>query len=915
MIQRQAHQLLHGYRNGHGQLEGSLRLSERDCELVTRLSDLSGNLTAGIKFDSYLTVYRLPSREYFALARTWPDPEAPRAGCVLTHTLLIPLEHWASLANVKSLDRLFTNPRATPAFDFSAPLEFPSAAPSLLNQTIEVDLSAAEMFVARYFGKDLRPIVWFDACEPQEYLWRLLEHLWPKLRCAFSCCTFSLQQRLLDDAPFDLLFAPSTIYSRFTKLAADHLIQIGNQTPSSGDDTPWYRYWARAFFSSYSGPPSKESELAIWNELDEDPSSIRKLSLVQELRFRSPQSPTAGVGAIDVVESLARDPEYGIALKRQVFAGAIQAAVNAEPVGDALSTLRLIDDRLHRGAFRDVAREFEQPLSIAAAKVTVKSPEAALRTSETWLNHSLRDDKSAFVSGVVMGLREVAQNNPSQLNMLRSFPDVAADLFRLAPAFGATYLQVGGETARQVMAEWLSSTQDLDAIRIVRNSILVAKHRIEDPELLATLLRGIGPSEVKETLNLLSQFEGGFSDHVVCTVTDRISSAYPDLVRQWAAASSNWVAGVPKIVASTFAQNRRGFDELLEDRQFDRLQQTRVLTAMLEMQFTSGFPYWLRELISENATILHLLLSHGEEIGGIEPILARIVAEISDLPLTGHWELLNSVLKFSDGHIFPHLRDSIMQSLISRYIKDGVTSEEYGEFLKNPKILPWFTSVPSSKLSSLVVYSSSSGIDALERALKWVSEAPSALYKRYPSVLPDIGGSLLSCSRRAFPPRGEAFLKTILRRIRSEGDEETAQAFSGKLLRFALDNVRLPLGSVVADAFPDVYAIAVRDARPPSFLVSLFFGGGDWDKAKDLRISLVEAFLRSDWAPGDLAIAANNAGILRKIFKRLHRTHNGDRYAASMYEDLVKRNEIDLSGLTINLKSLIAEPDFYEDWD
>ena len=916
MTQGQAHQLLHGYRNGHGQLEASLRLGERDSELVTRLSDLSGNLTAGIKFDSYLTVYRLPGREYFALARTWPDPEAPRAGCVLTHTLLIPLEHWAALTNVKSLDRLFTNPRAKPTFDFSSPLEFSSAVPIPLNQSIEVDLPTAEVFVARYFGKGLRPIVWFNACEPEECLWRLLEHLWPKLRCAFSCCTFSLQQRPLDDGPFDLLFAPSTIYSRFTKLTADHLIEVGTQAPSSGENTPWYRYWAKAFFSPYSSLPSNESELAIWNELDEDPTSIRKLSLVHELRLRSTQSPTAGVGAIDVAESLARDPESAIALKRQVFADAIQAAINAEPVADALSTLRLIDDRLHREAFRDVARDFEQPLSVAAAKVTVKSPEAALRISEAWLNDSLRGDKSGFVGGVVVGLREVAQNNPSRLNMLSSFPDVAAELFRLTPAFGATYLEVGGETARQVMADWLSSTQDLDAIRIVRNSVLAAKHRIDDQELLSTLLRGIGPSEVKETLNLLSQFDGGFSNKAVCrAVTDRVSSAYPDLVRQWAAASSDWTPGVPNIVASTFAQSRSGFNELLEARQFDRVQQTRVLTAMLEMQFTSGFPYWLRELISENGTILNLLLLHSDEIDSIESILGRIVAEISDLPLAESSELLNSVLKFSDRHFFPQLRDSAMRSLISRYIKDGADTEESREFLKNPKILPWFTSVSSSKLSSLIVHSSSSGSDAVERALRWVSEAPTALYTRRPSVLPDISGSLLSYSRSAFPARGEAFFKTILRRVRTETDEETTQALSGKLLRFAFDNVRLPLGSVVADAFPDVYAIAVRDTRPPFFLVSLFFGSDDWDKAKDLRVSLVEAFLRSNWAPGDLAIAANNAGILRKIFKRLHRTHGGDRYAASMHKDLVHRNDPQLIALAANLKSLIADPDFYEDWD
>ena len=59
------------------------------------------------------------------------------------------------------------------------------------------------------------------------------------------------------------------------------------------------------FFRSNRTYPKRESELPVWNELDEDPTALRKLSLVHELRLRAAQSPTAGVGAIDVVESLA----------------------------------------------------------------------------------------------------------------------------------------------------------------------------------------------------------------------------------------------------------------------------------------------------------------------------------------------------------------------------------------------------------------------------------------------------------------------------------------------------------------------------------------------------------------------------------------------------------------------------------
>ena len=217
----------------------------------------------------------------------------------------------------------------------------------------------------------------------------LLEHLWPKLRSVFSCCTFSLQPRTLQEGPFDLLFAPSSVYSRFAKLSTDHLIEAGPERKAKPQPLePWCEYWADTFFSSDVGLPSSESELPIWAELGEDPTAIRKLSLVHELRLRADQSPNAGVGAIDVVESLAHDPDAAMALKRLVFSDAINAAANAESADKGLATLRLIEDRLHRDSFRKISEDFEKRLSSAAHKMTVREPEAALQIGGTALSNS-----------------------------------------------------------------------------------------------------------------------------------------------------------------------------------------------------------------------------------------------------------------------------------------------------------------------------------------------------------------------------------------------------------------------------------------------------------------------------------------------------------------------------------------------
>lgn len=918
MTEVKVHQLLHGYRGGHGQISASARLPDRDSELITRLSDLSGSLSSGLQLDTYLTVYPLPSRTFVAVARTWPDPEAPRAGCVITHTLLVPIDLWAMFTNVRLLNSLFRNPRSTPEHKYDEPVGLRIETGALPPNDNKIDLAASKTFVSRYFGQGLRPIVWFNAAEPEEYLWRLLEHLWPKLRCAFSCCTFSLQQRTLEDGPFDLLFAPSAVYSRFTKLSPEHLIE-----PTSGRKgtlvatEPWCQYWAEAFFSSKQGLPSRESELPVWNELGEDPTAVRKLSLIHELRLRAAQSPTAGVGAIDVVESLAHDPSAAVALKRLVLTDAIEAAASAQPPEDGLTSLRLIDDRLRRDSFRNVANDFEERLTSAAAQVTTRDPEAALQAGGTWLADSLAGTKSPFVHGVILGLRELASSNPSRLAILRSHPEIAAEIFRLEPTFAATYLQVGGDAAPSVLASWLSSTRDTETLRLVRKSVLPALQRPDDEELLSPLLRDLQGEDVKETLSVLADISNGFSNQTIQNVVaDQISSAYPDLVREWASGTSNWSSGVSAIVASTYPPSRQSFDELLEEGQLSPGRRAEVLAVMIRDQMSGSYPYWLREIISKDVRLIGTLLLAGPDRSeSVEAGLSILLTEVPDLPLARSVGLLSAVLAFEGRPVFPQLLESAVRSMITCYLAEGTDTPETRTFANSPHSTRWLQKVSGSRLTDLFVQGCCSGPVAVARAWKWIAEAPRTLYDRRPAVLPELCDSLLRYSRQPFPEGAQDSFVQVLRRSSSEADAEVRQALSTKMLRFALDNVGFPLGGVVAEAFADVYAVAIEEDSRRSSIFSVLFGSYDWDRGKDLRVSLIDAFFWSKWAPGDLALAANNAGILRKIFKRLHRKSRGDEYIRTMLQDLSQRSDPNALQVREQLQALVTAPNFYEEWD
>jgi hypothetical protein len=153
VAQQRVEQLLHGYRRGHEQLGGSVRLKPADAELVTRLSDLSGSLTGGLSFDSYLTAYPLPSRSYYAIA--WPDTEAPRAGCVLTHTLLIAMSDWESMQNPSVLKSLFARPENRTPKRLEESLFIGTSNAESPPELDAFDMNSAIAFSSRFFGEGL----------------------------------------------------------------------------------------------------------------------------------------------------------------------------------------------------------------------------------------------------------------------------------------------------------------------------------------------------------------------------------------------------------------------------------------------------------------------------------------------------------------------------------------------------------------------------------------------------------------------------------------------------------------------------------------------------------------------------------------------------------------------------------------
>src|SRR6202050_3589102 len=289
-------QQCHGYKSGHQLLAASTRLPTGDQDVVDRLSDVSGPLRPGETFDPYLTAYPLPSGSFYVLARTWQDLKAPRAGCVLTRSLLVPMAVWEAIEFPASLIELLMpvdkRENAVPSIEFDPhPIQLP-----------KISSKTAIALMEALFLESRKPIVLFDEIESTLIAERLLSAFWPAMRRVFSICTLALSPRSVSGTPFDLLFAPRGARSRFSEWEGRIV-----EASSSREDISRHRWTAVAAKHIFEDdPPSLLSLDALGMLRDDeraDESTLRLALLWNELLEKSESSPTAILGLLDILNS------------------------------------------------------------------------------------------------------------------------------------------------------------------------------------------------------------------------------------------------------------------------------------------------------------------------------------------------------------------------------------------------------------------------------------------------------------------------------------------------------------------------------------------------------------------------------------------------------------------------------------
>lgn len=128
-------QTLHGYYKGHGMLASSNPLLDlEDSTLLFKLSDWSGyHVQNNEEEDCYFTLYPLPSKKYYAIAKSWYAYEMERSGCVWTHTLLIPCSDISEDFDFRYVYKYFKRPEDEDYSSYQIPIEIKEENPNNLN--------------------------------------------------------------------------------------------------------------------------------------------------------------------------------------------------------------------------------------------------------------------------------------------------------------------------------------------------------------------------------------------------------------------------------------------------------------------------------------------------------------------------------------------------------------------------------------------------------------------------------------------------------------------------------------------------------------------------------------------------------------------------------------------------------------
>lgn len=844
-------QQLHGYRHGHQLLSASVKLPKQDQDLVDRMSDVAGPLRPGERFDPYLTCYPLPSGAHYVLARTWQDLDAPRAGCVRTRSLIVPMSEWMTGIDVVGLaERLSRDGPSAPAERveddrLSRPL--PNVA---VSQGIEL--------VEALFLEDRKPIVVFDAASPESVTLRLLTAFWPSFRRTFAVSTFALSPRTLGGRNFDLVFAPTDARPRFSdwpgrridarkQVTARHRWSHEIVERVFGSDKPsLLRDDMLGELSSGNGGAEAELRISLlWNELYE------KLET----------SPNAALGLLDIANSRSIRNLDAIRRLEPELGRAAQRAASTLPPFEAWRFLLALTDKL-----RDVRLQLTVAKAIRGAAIHLagREPIDALANVEmlaTARGHELL--LGAVGDGIAPGFDDrraaaVAEVNPANFLQLLLLSPVLAEVSLTRYAVLSNRLAIA-------LAEASPETRDDARRRLLR--LLVDDRQADAAQIL---IAGLNCSELLAEAKHLSVANGLAAESLHAPLADRAQEIGAVAELRDTVAGLSESHGADALLLRLVSPVRDDLHWLLEtptladERRLDFLR--RVMRSASADQFKSMVVGHQRDsalqfLMRDPAGSLEIVERMLEDKGMDASIAVQTTMRL--LPHASHdhaYRLASRALEIVLPRGMGASRNAVLENLL----------ETMGTVLNG---------------SRAVVLGLQRGVpgEIVAANLSVFNRASPVVRQRIMSAIEELAKAIVARGRIDYPEQAASDAASLLWDS-AVLDRQALVRSSAALLPFLLRSLREPASPLIAAAFPSVYQELKKAGETPDFFG--FFLFVDWDKCKIVRRELVDAFMRSNWQATDIALAAARAGDPVRILRRIAKQNDGMRVIAAIERGL-----------------------------
>ena len=844
-------QQLHGYRQGHELLSASVQLPPRDQDLVDRLSDVAGPLGPSERFAPYLTCYPLPSGSRYVLARTWQDLAAPRAGCVRTRSLLVPISDWTGLEDPGALAEAATEAGWTRQAE-TIRIDVRPARP-----LPPVEGSGTELLEA-LFLEDRLPVAVFGADMPEVIALRLQTAIWPSLRCRFSVSTFCNSPRTIAKRSFDLVFAPVEARSRFSDWA-------GRRVDGRRSAAARHRWTASLAERVLRAPRPSLRSLDVIGEMAQDElgseDALRVSLLWDELEGKVGSDPHAALGLLDIANTRAKSED----LVRNLEPALVQAvtmAIATMPTVEAWRFLQTLMGKLGKTRLR-----LSAAISImrSAGALASRRPADAVAALAVLL---AQDVRHLLVAAIGEGLgRSLSDDAVRSLTALKPIR-----LLRLAvasPTFAGAVLRRDAALYGALAAGLDDAAPDLR--RKARRLLL--RHLTDDrhADVFRALVAGMSSDELVDAAARLARANGlgaGRLDQAIVKEAKRAGGAAT--VRELVASIERSPA-VDAMLADLVEPTAADVQWVL-----DRVSLAADLRrSLLLKQIGAASRDQLQTILADPGTLRRTLQAIGPLDGSTTKALERIAEQV---PM-GDGDLVDLVLR-----LLPKFKGRRAAELAARGL-DAALAIELGTFRDRGVAILLEAVGKAVKGNGVIRKGLSAGVssDLASRNLVLFDASPQAVRFRFLEEPEALSEAIIERRTLDLTYEGAEAAGRLLWDSRTVDHRAFVQA-SAALLPFALQERRRPAAALVAAAFPPVYQ-ALQNERLPDFL-SLIFLFLDWDRCKSAREELAEAFSRSDWRATDVALAAARADDPERILRQVARRCGGAAVLAAIKREI-----------------------------